>query len=253
MELAILKFHSKVLDINIFTEVNFLTIKVTTDDKYFSRDLAQYYLDLLIDYTINTSHNIGRQKRELLESRINQILEQIATLTLEISEYQKTHNIIEIEQQAKISLESYGRVLEEFISNEFELNHAERFMPNSPMHQTLLDKRESLVETLQKLQVDNSDMPFFIPLSDINNSFFTIQEKVFSLELQRKILEALYPQLELARLEELDNTDRFEIIDLPNLAGQRSFPKRALICIITFMFSFIFSVCCVLIKHLIKR
>jgi capsule polysaccharide export protein KpsE/RkpR len=234
-------FHSKMMKVTINSEVQFLTIGITSNDKYFSRRIAQHYLDFLLDYIQNIAHNTGRQKRELIEYRINQILDYMNILTAEIGDYQKKHNVIEIEQQAKLALESYARILNAYLENELELIHTETNMANTIHHQHILDNRNMLLETLRKLQSDNTDMPFLIPLNAISDRFLTIQDKVFALELQQKILEALYPQLELARLEELDNAERLEIIDLPSLPGLRAFPKRAMTCIVTFMLSFLAS------------
>jgi uncharacterized protein involved in exopolysaccharide biosynthesis len=46
----------------------------------------------------------------------------------------------------------------------------------------------------------------------------------------------------MARIEEIDNMDKIEIIDEPNLPGRRSYPQRVLICFGTFLFSFALAV-----------
>jgi len=241
MDIAVKRFHNEVLSIQINPEVFFMKIKITTKEKYFSQKIAQHYLDELTQYSQNNTNNIGRQKRELLEARVSQITEDMMKLLEEVKEYQTEYNIIEIEQQAKASIEGYSTILKELLTINIDLAYAEKFLPNSIRHKDLLDRKLVISETLNKLEKSNDDMPFFLALGEITDQVFTIQEKVFKLEILKKVLESIYPQLELARIEELDNMDKFEIFDYPNLPGKKSAPKRALICIITFSISFFLS------------
>ena len=247
------KFHSKMFDILINDETQFMTIRLISEDKYFSRELTQHYLDTLVHYAQNNANNTGRQKRELLETRVNKITEEMLILSTEIKEYQTKHNIIEMEAQAKASIEGYGTILKEYLTIESELIYQEQFMPNSPRHRDLLDRRNVIRRTLSKLEQTNDEIPFFLALGNINENFFTIQEKIFGLEMYKVILETIHPQLELARIEEVDSMDKFEIIDYPNLPGKRAYPLRAMICIITFIVSFMFSSGCVLVISLLSE
>jgi capsule polysaccharide export protein KpsE/RkpR len=166
--------------------------------------------------------------------------------------FQTDQNIIEVERQARASIEAYQLIIEELIKADIELNYTERFMPNSPRHRDLTLRREVIIETLSRFERPNTETPFLLPLIDITEHSFTITEKMFYLELYGKILETLYPHLELARLEEIDNMDRIEIIDLPQIPGRRSSPLRALLCITTFLAAFLFSSACVLLVSLIS-
>jgi len=250
MHLAVKSLHSEMLNILINEENHFMTLRVITKDKYFSREIAQYYLDTLIAYTLNNTNNTGRQKRELLEGRVNEITETLQAILDEVKIYQIEHNIIEIEHQARVAIERYGKLLEDFFTIDLELSYVEKYMPNTIRHRDLSTRRALLLETLSSLEMINPDTPFLVPLRDVTERYLTIQQKLFNIELYKKILETIYPQLELARLEELDTLDKIEIIDLPNLAGQRAHPLRAMICIVTFIISFLFSCGCVLLKQL---
>jgi len=252
MEIAISRFHNELLDILLNVETNFMTIRITTRDRLFSQQIAQHLLDTLVEYTQDNANSVGRQKRELLERRVNQITKEMLELLDVLKHYQITHNIVEIERQALALITNHSRILEELFLLDLELNLIEQTLPNSPSLAGMQARRVAIVETLRGFEHANNDTPFMLPLRDANVHSFTIQEKVFNLEIYKKILETLHPQLELARLEEIDNLDRVEIIDLPNLAGQRAFPRRALICVLTFLVSFLFSSGCVLMVNLVS-
>ncbi|MCL2064620.1 MAG: Wzz/FepE/Etk N-terminal domain-containing protein [Candidatus Cloacimonetes bacterium] len=250
MDIAVKKFHSNIFDVLLNDEVHFMTIRITTKDKYFSLEMAQYYLDLLMSYTRDNPNNIGKQRRELLENRIHYITNEMVTRSEDLRQFQNTNNIIEIEEQAKAAIEGYGLILQDFFEIELELSLIEQHMTNSPRYRGLILRRQNVLETLNRLETGNEGTPYLLALRNISDNSIVIQEMIFYLDLYQLVLQTIYPQLEIARIEEINNIDRLEIIDLPNLPGKRAFPKRALICVVTFMVSFMFSSGCVLLNEL---
>jgi len=253
MDLALKQFHKKILKINISDDTDFLTISITTKNKQFSREIAEYYLSILLEYITNNANNIGRQKRELFESRVNEITTEMLEITEEMKKYQSKHNIVDIENQAKASIAAYSLILEDFFRVELELEYAEKYMPNTLAYQNLLERKNSITESLRKLEANNNDTPFLLAMNNINSNLFTVKEGVFRLEVIEKLLETIYPQLELARIEELEKMDKYEVIDYPYLPGLRTYPKRALICIIAFFISLLFSCGFILMRELISE
>jgi uncharacterized protein involved in exopolysaccharide biosynthesis len=252
MSIACNRLQSSILQIKINDKNHFLTIKITTKDKELSKMLAEQYLDTLINYVNNKANNTGRQKKELFENRIEQITDDLKNLTDEITLYKKTNNIIDLENQAKASVDGYYGIIKELTNLDLEIAYAEKFMQNSMMHNDLLEKKQVLIEKIRKLEKKSDDTPFFLALNKINDSYYTMQEKVFGVGIYRKILETIYPQLELARIEEIDNMDKVEIIDRPNIPGKRSYPNRAFICVFTFTISFMFSCAVIILFYLIS-
>jgi len=250
MDKAVRQFHSKMFDVLINDEVQFMTVRLTTKDRHFSREIAQHYLDLLSNYAQYNSNNTGRQRRELLETRVNEITNEMLALAEELKDFQTEHNILEIEEQVKAAIESYGLVLQELLATEVELSYVEKVMPNSIPYKNLVDKRIGILETLKKIETGYGGMPFLLSLDDVNDKIFTVQEKIFGLELYQRILVVISPQLELARIEEVNDMDRLEVIDLPNLPGRRAFPHRAMICVFTFFISFLFASMWVIVREL---
>jgi len=251
METALKQFHKTILKITITDDTDFLTISVTTKDRNFSKELTEYYLSILHDYITNNTNNIGKQKRELFESRLTQITSEMNELSEEMKKYQSVHNIIDIENQARASIAAYSKILEELFTVELELSYADKYMPNSLAHRNLLEKKDNITESLKKLESNNKDTPFLLALNNINSGYYTLQEGVFRLEIYQKLLSTIYPQLELARIEELEKMDKYEVIEYPYLPGFRTYPKRAVICVLTILLSLVFSSACVLMKNLV--
>ncbi|MCL1826709.1 MAG: Wzz/FepE/Etk N-terminal domain-containing protein [Candidatus Cloacimonetes bacterium] len=234
-------FHNDMFDIKLSDETYFMSVAVTTKNKQFSKEIAEYYLETLLDYVKNNKNNTGRQKRELFETRVDQVMSEIEGLVAIIGEYQKENNIIDIENQAKAAIEGYYKVLVDLVELDVELIYTEKFLQNSPKHISLKEKKDSFLEALQKLEKESGETPYLLPLNNITDSYLTIQDIKMRIEVLEKVLMTIYPQLELARIEEIDNMDQIEIIDYPNIPGKRSHPKRALICVLTFFVSLLFA------------
>ncbi len=241
IDTAIMKLHEEILEIYLNEETFFMTIILTTKDKHLSKQMADFYLNELIDYAHNNKSNLGRQKKELLENRINEIQNSILTLSEELRVYQEENNIVDIGEQAKASLSNYSTVLNEYFINEIELNYTAKVLPNSIQHKNLQEKNKSIIEILKKFEIDNNDLPYLMSLNSTNTHLFTIQQKVYALELLKTILRTIFPQYELAKIDEIDSRDMFEVLNYPKLSGYRKSPKRALICIVTFFVSILFS------------
>ncbi|HNT52395.1 MAG TPA: hypothetical protein PKH19_03265, partial [Candidatus Syntrophosphaera sp.] len=64
--------------------------------------------------------------------------------------------------------------------------------------------------------------------------------------------EYLYPQYELAKLEEVRDLPSFDILDRPSLAGLRSKPKRAvLVSVVTFAAFLLACLAAVILENLL--
>lgn len=253
MDFALLRLHSDILRIMINDEVSFFTIRATTKDKQLSKDIATYYLNYLIEYAQRNKNNVGRQKRELLEKRINEIESQMSSISEELKNYQEKNKIIEIQQQAKASLDSYSSILTEYFTNEIELNYAQKYLPNSSKLNDLTTRKSVMQDVLKKIEKGNNEISYLLAFDNINEKLFTINEKILALEILEVVLKAIYPQYELARIEEIDNMDDIEIIDYPHIPGMRTSPKRAVICIIVFMVSLFFSSMLVVLINFIDK
>ncbi|HNQ44709.1 MAG TPA: hypothetical protein PKI59_09775, partial [Candidatus Cloacimonadota bacterium] len=88
---------------------------------------------------------------------------------------------------------------------------------------------------------------YIIQIDKIPDLSMRYAQLMINAEIKKKVLEYLYPQFELAKLEELKDLPTFEVYDQPQLAGMRSRPKRALIVVFTTLAVFMLSCVVVLI------
>lgn len=254
LDVALKQLNGEIVNIYINDETYFIGIKVTTDDKKLSKDIVEYYLKKIEEYSLNSKNNTGRQKRAFLESRINDLSRCIKAYSDSVKTYQNKNNIVNLENQAKASVEQYGKILTDYYLIDIESDYLKKQYNND--NSKLVDinnKKDILKSTLKSLENGKNDFNYLLSLDKISNNAISIQEMLFTIELYKKVLETIYPQYELAKLEELDTMDKIEIIDYPSLAGLRTSPKRAMICVVTFLSSLLFSSLLVLIINSISE
>ena len=103
-----------------------------------------------------------------------------------------------------------------------------------------------LKQKIKSLENSGSDLvpEYIVQIDKIPDLAMQYAQLMLNVEIEKKIIEYLYPQFELAKLEEVKDLPTFEVYDAPQLAGIRSKPKRALTVVLSTVAAFILS--CVL-------
>jgi len=105
----------------------------------------------------------------------------------------------------------------------------------------LKDKRSKAKKRIDEIETDSANNPLYqLKFSDIPEISFLYGQLEMQLEINKKVLEFVYPQLEASKIEELKKSPSIEVIDLAVPAGMRTKPRRAIFCISIFMLSLIF-------------
>jgi uncharacterized protein involved in exopolysaccharide biosynthesis len=110
----------------------------------------------------------------------------------------------------------------------------------------LIAQKELLAQKVKDLE-DSSQVlapSYLLQIDKVPDLSMQLALLKMNLEIKKTVIEYMYPQYELAKLEELKDMPTFEVIDAPREAGMRSKPKRAILVIITTLAFFIIS--CVL-------
>ena len=255
MEKAVKALNESITQIDLDEETGIITISVTTEDKYLSTDIANYYLLKLNKYNLNSRKSKGKQKRIFLESRLNKERITIDSLTTEFMEFCQKHHAISLTEQTNAVISNYSDLVAQKVYLEIELELAKRNLgEDSPKIAYLKDNIIILERKINELEFnkDVNNTKYLLNLEDIPHLVKQYAELELQLEIEKKIYEFLYPQYESAKIEEIKDLPSLEIIDKAIPAGQRTSPRRARLCIISFILAFIMSAGSMLIYELIK-
>ena len=247
MELAVKQLSESTMQIFYDQKTYLVNIIAETKNKELSRQIVQYHLDYLIKYIFHSKMSKGRQKREFLEKQVNNHLQTVDSLSTQIRDFQKTNRSIDITQQTQAQLELYSEIVSEYMQTEIEHSLAlSQYSSDSPAVIALAEKMQLLKQKIKSLENSGSDLvpEYIVQIDKIPDLAMQYAQLMLNLEIEKKIIEYLYPQFELAKLEEVKDLPTFEVYDAPQLAGIRSKPKRALTVVLSTVAAFILS--CVL-------
>jgi uncharacterized protein involved in exopolysaccharide biosynthesis len=244
MEKAVLNLNENVLSAGYEIETGMITFTIETKDRYLSRDIAQAYFEMLEEYHLTSKMSKGRERRMFLEQQISAFEENFARLTNQLEAFQTEHRVIDLQAQTEAIVKQYAELAAQRMETEIELEYARRFMAEEAEIVVTLTKKLAVIDNrIKEMEKSGKEVgPKYIldidKVPGVNNQFIQLN---LNIEIQKKVVEFLYPQYEQAKLDELSDISTFEIIDSPVPAGLRSKPRRALIVIIAFALSLIVS------------
>jgi tyrosine-protein kinase Etk/Wzc len=244
MELALERLQTKMMQIVFDPESYIISIRAETKDKAMSVAVVNYYLDQLEQYNQQNRLTKGRLKREFLESQVNMHMSDVDSLALALRDFQVQNKSIALEQQTTAMVTMYAETVTKFMQAEIELELAQaQYAESSPLVTELKARHEILTQKLKELE--NSDArltpDYLIQIDKVPDLSMQLALLMMNMEIKKTVLEYLYPQYELAKLEEHKDLPSFEVIDQPREAGMRSKPRRAILVIVITMAAFIFS------------
>ena len=244
MELAVKKLSESTMQIFYDQKTYLVNIIAETKNKELSRQIVQYHLDSLNKYILHSKMSKGRQKREFLEKQVDSHLQAVYSLSEQVRDFQKKNRSIDITQQTEAQLELYSDIVAEYMQTEIEHSLAlSQYSADSPVVINLAEKLQLLKKKIKSLEKSGSDLvpEYIVQIDKIPDLAMQYAQMMLNLEIEKKIIEYLYPQFELAKLEEVKDLPTFEVYDAPQLAGIRSKPKRALTVVISTVAAFILS------------
>jgi len=139
-------------------------------------------------------------------------------------------------------IENYSLLVSKLEEEKLKLDYIKiMFDTNDRMIEEQIAKIEVLKNTIDDFESDSDNNPLYqLKFSDIPEISYKYADLEMQLEMNKKVLEFIYPQYEAAKIDELKKTPSLEVIDDAVEAGLRSKPKRAMFCIVVFVLSFVF-------------
>ncbi|KQC05852.1 MAG: hypothetical protein APR54_08005 [Candidatus Cloacimonas sp. SDB] len=237
-------------------ETSEISIIVTTTDQFLSAKIANYYGFNIDFYNKQNRMTKGKEKRIFIESRTDEVRSKIDSLSNKLKEFQKTNNVIDINTQLTEYITYYSKLVSSKMEAEIELEIMSKRFDEPTFNQlNLKDKITSIDKKLLDLETgfSNEYPRYIVPIDSFPDLMMEYANLKIDLETQEKVYEFLYPQLESARIEELKDLPTIDIIQEAYPAGLRSSPKRARMCILVFLSSFIICSLLILFKELISE
>lgn len=242
----------EIMGFSLNEENGVIYVTALTKDSKFSAEIVDYYLEKLDDYNKNQQMTKGKQNRIFIETRLDSVRSEIERIANELKSFQEKNNVIELEEQVKAVVNHYSTLISQKTEFEIQREFGTKYLDNNSKKIENLNAKIDVIEKeLTNLNLKSDEDNYILPLNDIPQLSYQYATLQLELEVQQKVYEFLYPQLESARIDELKDLPTIEIIDKPVVAGMRTKPKRAKICILLFLVGFFFSSACAIFYDLL--
>ncbi len=252
MELATEKLLGSLINVSFDQENNLVFITAETKSRKLSQEIVQYYLDSLEKYNLDNRMTKGRLRRQFLEKQVNTNMAAADSLAKALRDFEKTNKAIALDQQTESLVTLYSESSAKMMETEIEYELAKtQYAANSPNVTLLADKLKLLRQNVKDLESNASGLNpgYIIGIDKVPDLSLQYAQLMINVEIRKKVIEYLYPQYELAKLDELKDLPTFEVLDTPGLAGLRSKPKRAIIVVLSTMAAFILACVIALISE----
>lgn len=256
MEEAVRKLNKEITEIDFNEETGIISILSTTKNKNLSAEIANYYLLKLNDYNLKTRKSKGKQKRIFLEKRLKEEKSGLDSQSYALMQFNKEHHTISINEQTNAMISHYSDLVARKISSEIELELSlKNYEIKSPIVIAYLDRIKILQNMINELEspTKSGEANFLLNLGNIPELKMQYSNLILQLEIDSKVYKYLYSEYESAKIEEMKDLPSIEIIDNAIPAGKRTSPKRARICILSFLIAFLLSAGSMIILELVKQ
>lgn len=230
-------------------KTNVLQVTVTAKTPQLAHDLAAEYAYELQRLVVQTDTSYAHQERIFLEGRLKDIKLSLDNASTLLSTFSSRNATMDMENQAKVTLDAAAKLQGELIAEESQLQGLEAiYTPDNVRVKQMQADVTSLRQRLKDLdgsgedktsdagERDQSDTevrdqpyPSLRQLPLLGAKYTDLYRNV---KIEEVIFEALSKQYEAAKLDEAGEIPAVKVLDPPDYPERKSFPPRTLIILL---------------------
>ncbi|MBM4175167.1 MAG: hypothetical protein FJ213_03190 [Ignavibacteria bacterium] len=239
---------------NVEDEGN-ITIKVSDKDPKRAADMANYFVQVLNDISIELGVAEARNNREFIEKRYEQLKVDLKNIEDSLKMFSEKYSVYAIDEQTKAAIQAAAEIKSLIMIEEIKLEVLRKTMDESSpeIQQAKLQIKEMNSKLNQmkfgREKLNKESLSLFVPFGDIPEVGIQYLRLKRDFEIQTKLMEFLLPIFEQSKIEEQKNIPVVLVLDVAVPAEKKSSPKRSIIVLASFLISFFLSICFVLIKN----
>lgn len=233
-----------------------LTINFKSVDKYFATEILTSAVEKLEAFFDELTLKKVLEKKRLLSESIEAYESDLRAAQQALIDFQSRNNIIDISLQTEYQLNSLANLEGQILVKETELNAlTETRRADDPevlrakMDLNLLKTRRDMI-TLGQRGNDNS---LEIPLAQLPELSAMYANLMTDLEILQVIYSSLRSQYETVKIEEKDNSERFQVVEQAEVPERKAGPSRGMICIVVTLSAFLLSLLYAFFLEYIRR
>jgi len=231
-------------------------ISITAEDKDPKRSalLANTVVDELGKTTVRLNLTKAGTERTFLEKRLELVKKDLKAAENDLKSFSQRNSIVQVDSQAKASIEGIARLKAELASSEVQLavllsNQTEQ-SPEVKSIRTGINRLKGELGALAGSSGGGEGIP---SLGSVPGVGLEYSRKLRELKTQEAIFEQLTKQYEVAKINEAKDSSSFQILDEAVVPINRSKPKRSLIVILATVTAFLVSIFIVFVQEYLSK
>ena len=219
-------------------------IAITVKDKDARRAalLANTLVDELGKTTIRLNLSKAGTERLFLEKRLELVKKDLHDAEEEIKNFAQQNKIVQVDSQARASIEGIARIKTELANREVQLSVLRSMRTEESAEVKSL---ESGIKTLKgkiaQLSGNSGGGEGIPSVGNMPGVGLEYARRLRELKKQEAIFEQLTKQFEMAKLSEAKDSSSFQVLDEAVVPLKKSEPSRAVIVIVSTVFAFFSS------------
>ncbi|RKZ30775.1 hypothetical protein DRQ33_07635 [bacterium] len=195
----------------------------------------------LLDKTLRKVHTTSAHRtRQFLEDRIAQCEKELEKAEQKLIDFQREHNAISLEDQAKVAVENVAQLYAQLSYLEVQINSLIRSgVQYSPELSQFRAQANELRRKIKELEAKGDTLILGIPLNRYPDLIADYARLYRDMKVQEIVYELLKQQYEQAKIEEQRSTSTLHIVSSATPPEKKYRPKKAIMGIATTMGAFI--------------
>ncbi|WP_226377601.1 GumC family protein [Citrifermentans bremense] len=231
-----------------------ISITAENKDPNLSAQLANAFVDELGKTTIRLNLSKAGTERIFLEKRLELVKKDLVKAENEVKYFSQRNRIVQVDSQAKASIEAIARLKADLASKEMQLAVlSSRQTEHSPDVKAIQNGIRSLKTELSVLSGKGGVGEGIPSIGNMPGVGLEYSRKLRELKTQEAIFEQLTKQYEIAKLTEAKDSSSFQILDEAVIPVNKSKPKRSIIVILSTVAAFFVSIFTVFVQEYLSR
>jgi tyrosine-protein kinase Etk/Wzc len=231
-----------------------ISISAEDKDPKLSALLANTFVDELGKTTIRLNLSKAGAERLFLEKRLELVAKDLKSAEDDLKSFAQKNKIVQVDSQAKASIEGVARLKAELASKEVQLavvssNQTEQ----SPEVKALRTGINRLKGELGALSGNGAGGEGIPSVGNVPGVGLEYSRKLRELKTQEAIFEQLTKQYEIAKMNEAKDSSSFQILDDAVVPITKSSPKRSQIVILATLAAAFVSIILIFLQEYVAK
>jgi tyrosine-protein kinase Etk/Wzc len=233
-----------------------LTIGFQSVDKVFATEILTSAVGKLEAFFDELTLRGVLVKKQFLEESIAGYESELEAAQQTLINFQARNNIIDIRLQTQYQLNSLASLEGQILVKETELGALSETRRTDDPEVLRVTMELNLLKTrrdITKLGQRNAEDSLEIPLAQLPELSAVYANLLGDIEILQLIYSTLRSQYESVKIEEKDNSERFQVIEDAEIPERKAGPSRGKICIVVTLSAFLASVLIAFFLDYLKR